>query len=107
VIQLLVMAQPQGGSTGGGGGLITFFVPLVLMFVIIYFFMIRPQQKRQKEHNSMLSALKKGDKVVTNGGMYGTIWGIDEKENKIVLKFGEDLKIEFLKSAIAGRVDEK
>jgi preprotein translocase subunit YajC len=105
VIQLLAMAQPQGGS--GGGGLISFFIPLVLMFVIIYFFMIRPQQKRSKDHQNMLSSLKKGDKVVTTGGMYGVIWGIDDKENKIVLKFGEDLKIEFLRSAIAGRVEEK
>jgi preprotein translocase subunit YajC len=105
VIQLLAMAQPQGGS--GCGGLISFFIPLVLMFVIIYFFMIRPQQKRSKDHQNMLNSLKKGDKVVTTGGMYGVIWGIDDKENKIVLKFGEDLKIEFLRSAIAGRVEEK
>jgi preprotein translocase subunit YajC len=95
----------QGGAAGGGSSLLTFFLPILLMFVIIYFFMIRPQQKRQKEHSHMLSALKKGDKVVTTGGMYGVIWGIDEKDNKVVLKFGEDLKIEFLRSAIAGKVE--
>jgi preprotein translocase subunit YajC len=106
VIQLLAMAQPQGGSSGSGG-LISFFIPLILMFVIIYFFMIRPQQKRSKDHQNMINSLKKGDKVVTNGGMYGVIWGIDDKENKIVLKFGEDLKIEFLRSAIAGKVEDK
>ena len=54
----------------------------------------------------MLGSLKKGDKVVTNGGMFGIIWGIDDKENKIVLKFGDDLKIEFLKSSIAGKVNK-
>ncbi len=101
------MAQnPQSGA-GAGNSMLTFFLPIILMFVIIYFFMIRPQQKRQKEHTNMLSALKKGDKVVTNGGMFGVIWGIDEKENKVVLKFGEDLKIEFLRSAIAAKVDKE
>lgn len=95
----------QGGGAGGGSSLLTFFLPILLMFVIIYFFMIRPQQKRQKEHSNMLNTLKKGDKVVTTGGMYGVVWGIDEKDNKVVLKFGEDLKIEFLKSAIAGKVE--
>lgn len=103
---ILAMAQPSGQGEGGGS-IFTFFVPLALMFVIIYFFMIRPQQKRQKEHANMLQALKKGDRVITSGGMYGTIWGIDDKENKVILKFGDDLKIEFLKSAIAGKVDKE
>ena len=53
----------------------------------------------------MVNSLKKGDRVVTNSGMFGVIWGIDDKENKVVLKFGEDLKIEFLKSSIAGKVN--
>lgn len=95
----------QGGGASGGGSLLTFFLPILLMFVVIYFFMIRPQQKRQKEHQNMINTLKKGDKVITTGGMYGEIWGINEKENKVVLKFGEDIKIEFLKSAIAGKAD--
>lgn len=81
-------------------------LPFILIFVVFYFFMIRPQQKKQKQHQTMLGSLKKGDKVVTNSGMLGVIWGIDDKENKIVLKFGDDLKIEFLKSAIAGKVNK-
>ena len=97
----LLMTQPNGG---GGGNPLTLILPFALIFVIFYFFMIRPQQKKQKEHQAMLTQLKKGDKVVTNGGMFGVVWGIDDKENKVVLKFGEDLKIEFLKSAIAGKV---
>lgn len=102
MIQFLLMAQPNGG----GGNPLTLILPFVLIFVIFYFFMIRPQQKKQKGHQAMLSSLKKGDKVVTNGGMFGVVWGIDDKENKVVLKFGEDLKIEFLKSAIAGKVNK-
>ncbi len=102
LMQFLAMAQPGGD----GGNPLAVFLPFLLIFVIFYFFMIRPQQKKQKKHKEMLTSLKKGDKVVTNSGMFGTIWGIDEKENKIVLKFGDDIKIEFLKSAIAGKVSK-
>ena len=101
---VMLMGTPPGGSPGGGGG---GFMSLILMFAMIfaimYFFMIRPQQKREKDRQKMLGELKKGDKVVTNSGMVGIIWGI--KDNIIVLKFEEDVKIEFLKSAIAGKMD--
>lgn len=98
---LLLMGQ----SGEGGGNPLTMLLPFVVIFAIFYFFMIRPQQKKQKEHQSMITSLKKGDKVVTSGGMFGTIWGIDEKENKIVLKVGDDVKIEYLKSSIAGKAN--
>jgi len=98
-MQFLAMSQP-----GGGGNPLVTLAPFILIFVIFYFFMIRPQQKKQKLTQAMLASLKKGDKVVTNSGMIGVVWGIDDKENKVVLKFGEDLKIEFLKSSIAGKV---
>jgi len=99
-MDFILMAQGEGG----GNPLYT-FMPFVLIFVVFYFFMIRPQQKKQKQTQAMLSSLKKGDKVVTNSGMFGEVWGIDEKENKVVLKFGENLKVEFLKSSIAGKVE--
>lgn len=99
---VLLMGTPQGEGAGGGG-----FMSLILMFgmifAVMYFFMIRPQQKREKERKRMLSELKKGDKVVTNSGMVGIIWAI--KDNIIILKFEEDVKIEFLKSAISGKMD--
>jgi preprotein translocase subunit YajC len=91
------------GSGGQGGG-IAAFLPFIAMIVILYLLLIRPQQKRQKEHKMMLSTLRKGDKVVTNSGMFGTIVGMDDKENKVVLKVAENVKIEFLKSSVAGRV---
>jgi preprotein translocase subunit YajC len=95
------------GGTGGNqqGGGIAGFLPLIAIVVIFYFLLIRPQTKRQREHKTLLSTLRKGDKVVTNSGMYGTIVGMDEKENKVVLKVAENVKIEFLKSSIAGRVE--
>jgi len=91
-----VLAQ---GGRGGGNPIIT-FLPIILIFVIFYFLLIRPQQKRQKEHQSMLDRISKGDRVVTSGGLYGTVVGV--KDNMVVLKIAEDVKAEFAKSAISG-----
>jgi preprotein translocase subunit YajC len=77
------------------------FLPIILIF---YLLLIRPQQVQQKKLKHMLSALKKGDKVVTSGGIIGTIVGIDEQ--KAVLRISEDVKVEFLKSAIVSVVTE-
>ncbi|MFZ5979903.1 MAG: preprotein translocase subunit YajC [Candidatus Zixiibacteriota bacterium] len=95
-----------GGQEGAGGGGIITLVWFGLIFVIMYLLLIRPQRKKQKEHEKLLSELKKGDKVVTTGGMFGTIFAIDEERNRIVLKIGDDTKLEFLKSSIAGRVEK-
>ena len=93
-----------GGSGGQQGGGIAAFLPLIAIVVIFYFLLIRPQQKRQREHKMLLTTLRKGDKVITNSGMFGTIVGMDDKENKVVLKVADNVKVEFLKSSIAGRV---
>jgi preprotein translocase subunit YajC len=93
----------QPGQSGGSAGLLG-FLPFLLILVVIYFLMLRPQMKKQKQQQKMLSELKKGDRVVTNSGMFGTIVGINEKDNIVVLKVGEETKIEFLKSSIAGTV---
>jgi len=96
----------MGGAPGGqGGNPILQMLPLLLIIPIFYLFLIRPQQKKQKEHQKMLAELKRGDKVVTNSGIIGNIWGINEKDNVIVLKVGEETKIEFLRTAIAGKLE--
>ena len=100
-------AMGASGSGGQQGGGLAAFLPLILIVVVFYFLLIRPQTKRQREHKTMLTTLRKGDKVVTNSGMFGTIVGMDDKENKVVLKVAENVKIEFLKSSIAGRVGEE
>ena len=102
MIETALATGTQGGQAGGGG--IMLYLPWILVFVVMYFLLIRPQQKRQKEHQKILSTLKKGDRVITNAGIFGTIVGINEKENIVVLKVGENVKIEFLKSSIAGKV---
>lgn len=78
------------------------FAPLLFIFVIFYFLLIRPQQKKQKEAQLMIESLKKGDKVITLGGMIGTITSM--QNDYVVLKVGdnENTKIEVLKSAISG-----
>ena len=93
-----------GGEAGGNTG---FFISFALIILIIYFLMIRPQSKKQKEHRSMLDNLKKGDKVVTAGGIIGTIAGIKEKENSVILKIADNVKMEILKSSISKVATDK
>ncbi|MEW9667241.1 preprotein translocase subunit YajC [Ammoniphilus sp. 3BR4] len=81
-----------------GGGILGSVLPLVLMFAIFYFLLIRPQQKKQKQRNAMLEALKKGDRVVTIGGLHGTI--VEMKEDTIIVKVSEATKLTFEKGAI-------
>ncbi len=104
VEQVFAMAGGAQG-TGGGSGFLA-LLPFILIFFVIYFLMIRPQVKKQKEVKIMLENLRKGDKVVTNGGIIGTISGMKEKENLIILKIDQNVKIEILKNAI-GRVMDK
>ncbi|MBU1864395.1 MAG: preprotein translocase subunit YajC [Candidatus Omnitrophica bacterium] len=99
-ITMLALAAPQAQQGGQQPNPILAFAPILLMFVIFYFLLIRPQQKKQKQHEGMLKNIKKGDKVVTTGGMIGVVVGV--KENQIVLKVGEaETKLEFLRSAIS------
>jgi preprotein translocase subunit YajC len=96
----------SGGQQGQAGGGIYLIVWMALIFVVMYLLLIRPQRKKQKEHDLLLKELKKGDRVVTSGGMFGTIFAIDDERNIIVLKIGEDVKLEFLRSSIAAKVDK-
>lgn len=96
------IAYAAEGAPAGQGGSITAFLPMYLMmFAVLYFFMIRPQQKKQKELQAMITNLKKGDKVVTTGGILGVVSSL--QDDYVVLAVGgADTKIEVLKSAIAG-----
>jgi preprotein translocase subunit YajC len=99
----LLMAIPQaGGGAESGGSMITGFIPIIAMILIFYFLIIRPQSKKRKETEKMLSALKKGDKVVTIGGLHGIIQSV--KESTVILKADDNVKLEFLRSAISNVV---
>lgn len=95
---ILPLLQAEGGQPQPS--MLTALLPFVLIIVVMYFLMIRPQQKRQKAHQAMLAALKSGDEVVTMGGVYGTIAGIDEKENTVWLKIANEVKIKVERGAI-------
>lgn len=92
------------GATSTSGGFISSAVLMVLLIVIFYFFLIRPQNKKQKETEKMLAALKKGDKVVTIGGIHGVVSSL--KEKTVIVKVDDDAKIEFSRSAIAAVENE-
>jgi preprotein translocase subunit YajC len=94
---ILLMAQPAGGASGQSNALIT-FLPLLLVFVVFYFFMIRPQMKKQKDMTNYRNSLKKGDKVITTGGIYGRIFEV--KDNFVMLEVGGDLRLKVDKSAL-------
>ena len=92
----------QAGSAGSmstSGGLLGTFIPFLLIIVIFYLFLIRPQNKKQKETQKMLDALKKGDKVITIGGIHGTVSSV--KENTVIVKVDDDCKLEFNRTAIS------
>lgn len=99
---LLQTADPMAGAGGLG-----MFLPLILIVLIMYVFMIRPQNKKQKELQKMLDALQKGDKVVTIGGIHGTISSVKKESGTVIVKVDDNAKIEFNRSAIASVVTEK
>ena len=74
------------------------FIPLILIFVIFYFFLIRPQQKKAKEHKIMIENLKRGDKVVTSGGITGTVERVIDND-KVEVEIAENVKVEIIKSS--------
>tara|TARA_B100001939_G_C16545020_1_gene447926 strand:- start:69 stop:353 length:285 start_codon:yes stop_codon:yes gene_type:complete len=75
------------------------FIPLILIFVIFYFFLIRPQQKRVKEHRAMVNSLKRGDEVITSGGIIGTVDRVME-DDRIEVLISNDIKVQVIKSTI-------
>ena len=96
------MGSAPGGAAGGaGGGMAAFqqIIPLVFMFAIFYFLLIRPQQKKAKEHKTLLESMKKGDNVITAGGVHGKITSV---ENELVtLEIANNVNIKITKSYIA------
>jgi len=96
-LDILIAMAPQGGS-GGGGSLISTIIMFGAIFAIFYFMIIRPQQKRAKEREKLLSNIEKGDKIVTSGGVHGTIIGLEEKT--ALIEVAPNVKIKIERSAI-------
>ncbi|MFO8085202.1 MAG: preprotein translocase subunit YajC [Desulfobacterales bacterium] len=95
----IVYAMGQSGAAGEGAqGGFTAFIPLILMFVIFYFLLIRPQQKKTKEHREMISNLRKGDRVITAGGIYGRITGLDD--TTVTLEIADKVRVKLARNNV-------
>ena len=86
-------------AVSGQGGQIMAFLPLILLFAVFYFLLIRPQQKKAKTHKQFMENLKKGDRVVTSGGLYGTITGVTD--DAVTIEVAEKVRVKILKGAVA------
>lgn len=96
------VAYAQGAGAGSAGGGFSMIVPLVLMFLVFYFLLIRPQQKKQRKHQDMLKSLKVGDKVITSGGLCGTI--VEGGDPILKLEIADKVKVEVGRSYISGKL---
>lgn len=95
-------APKDAGQPGGAGTLFSSFLPLILIFVIFYFLLIRPQSKKAKEHREMLNSLKRGDKVITTGGILGVIEDIEGDTMTLKIGIKEDVRVKINRNYIAG-----
>lgn len=97
-----MFVSPAWAQGAGGGGLdgLGGLLPLVLIFVVFYFLLIRPQQKKAKEHRETLANLRRGDKVVTNGGLIGTITRVPN-DNELIVEIADGVKVRVLRGMIA------
>lgn len=86
-------------APGAGGELIS-VMPFVLIMVVIYFFMIRPQQKRAKEHKETLSAIRRGDRIVTGGGIIGTVSKVGSPDEELLVEIADNVKVRVLRSTV-------
>jgi len=96
----IAYAMGQGGAAGGqGAGGFSGFVPIILMFVIFYFLLIRPQQKKTKEHQAMVNQLKKGDRIVTSGGLHGRITGVSD--STATVEIADKVRVKIARSNVS------
>ncbi len=107
MISLAYAMGSGGGGAGGQGGGFSAFIPLILMFAIFYFLLIRPQQKKAKQHKTLLASLKKGDKVVSTGGLHGMVTGLTD--DVVTMEIAPKVRVKVSRGSIAGimRRDEQ
>jgi len=106
---MIDVAWAQSAAGGGVQGndpraMLFNFLPLILVFVIFYFLILRPQTQKQKETAKMIENLKKGDRVVSSGGIYGEV--VEVKPDTLILRVADNVKMEFAKNAVVGKVSK-
>jgi preprotein translocase subunit YajC len=102
------MGAPGGGAGASGGGGLSSLIMMAVIFAIFYFILIRPQQKKMKEHKKMVEELKKGDRIITSGGMYATVE--NSTPETLTVKISEGVKVKLTRSSVGAVVkpeDEK
>jgi preprotein translocase subunit YajC len=96
----MLVTPAYAQAAGGAGGAFASFIPLILIFAIMYFLLIRPQQKKVKDHQKMVEALRRGDQVVTQGGLIGKVTKVKE-DNEVEVELAEGVKVRVVKATIA------
>ena len=101
VLSSLGIAAADAGAPGAGGpaAMLVQFFPIILIFVIMYFLLIRPQQKKAKEHEQLLSQIKAGDRVITTGGIYGTVTAVSDRT--FTVRIADGVAVELSRAAVA------
>lgn len=103
IIAAMAFINPAFAADAGGSGGFASLIPLVLIMVIFYFLLIRPQQKKLKEHRNLVNEIKKGDTIVTSGGLYGKI--IDVKDDVLKIEIADGVRVNVKRDTIAGLAD--
>jgi len=94
-------AQAAGAAPGGAASGLISFVPIILIFAIMYFLMIRPQQKKVKEHRAMVEAVRRGDQVITAGGLIGKVTKVDDQRGELEVELAPNVKVRVVRSTIS------
>jgi preprotein translocase subunit YajC len=98
---LISPAYAQAAAPAPGGDMLMSVLPLILVFAIFYFLMIRPQQTKMKQHREMLDNLKKGDQIVTSGGIVGKIARIEQSDNQLVVEIAPNVQVKVIRQTVA------
>ena len=96
-----MIISPAFAQASGGAGGLSSLLPFLLIFVVFYFFLIRPQQKRAKEHREMVNNVKRGDKIVTSGGLIGTVVKVVDDIDTVEVEIAKDVKVHVVRAMIA------
>ena len=94
-------AFAQAAAAGSPASTLMSFVPIVLIFVIMYFLMIRPQQKKLKDHKAMVTGLRRGDQIVTSGGLIGKVTRVDDQKSEIEVEIAPNVRVRVVRSTIS------
>ena len=97
---LIGTAYAQAGGAPGAFDFVS-LMPLILIFVVFYFLLIRPQQKKMKQHREMIASLKRGDKILTSGGIIGTIVKVEEEEGVLLVEIAKDVRVRVARATVS------